>query len=186
MECKYTKYTVLEVVPIELKSYNTPLYTIWNSILLWIFLGGYYIYTLGLALKNKVNGLKNLFAKKYEHKGPHLETEAISEDMLLTDIEILDLDIKKSKFIKSESEVFVGKGAKKIFDYLFEDKEVLKTAFEKIDLRLLGNFSLRKDIIYFEAENEDICNKMKDKIILTRSHSKPVKVYLDFMLKKII
>lgn len=182
MECKYTKYTVIEIVPIELKSYKTPLYTIFNSILLWIYLILYFIYDFITKIFNRGKSIKGYFSNKYSQVKIHKESVVYNNPDSLELIDQLIMESSKGlpRFISSESEIFKGSSAKKIFENLYEDSSVLKSSFVDYDLRIMGSYIIRKEIILIESEFE-----IENRIILTRAFSRPVKIYLDFMLKKI-
>jgi len=190
MECKYTKYTIIEMVPYELKSRKTPLYTILNSILLWGWLILYFIYKLINSILNKKYSFFKLFKRKYEHKEPAKESiKSLSKD--ITEEELLDIDILNSNktendhidILNIETEEFRSKHSMKILKKILEKNELSIGNFDRNRIKEIGSFVLRKDIITVKdiEDKKNICNK----ILLVRSISEPVKMYMDFMLRKI-
>jgi len=176
--CKYTKYSIIEIVPFELKSKKTPLYTIVNSSLLWLWLISYFIYRF---FTSKFGFLYKFFSSKYNQKNKHNESiNTLHED--LSEIEYIDLN-NETNIINIESTIFKRKHAFKILSVIVEENLSIMKDIKIEDIDKIDSFVLRKDIIEieFNENTESICGE----IILTRSISKPVKMFMGFMNKKI-
>ena len=188
MECKYTKYTIIEIVPFELKSKKTPLYTIVNSILLWTWLIIYFLYLNISALFDKTKSFKRIYEKKYESKNiPNEEVKSLRSEPLIEE----ELDHKlwtnpeEFEVVNIQTEEFSNsKIAFKIIEELINNHEITLKNFKKEDIDKIGKFVLRKEIITLNISEEKdfICGK----ILLVRAISDPVKKFMDFMFKKII
>lgn len=186
MESKYTKYTIIEIVPVELKSYKTPLYTIINSILLWFWLIIYYFYINIKLLLTSLTDWISLHKTKYTTTTKHNEiirTIKNDEDLESKHLEKIDEYIMNNENFVSEVQVFKGKIAFNILKELLISDEVV---FDNIDgnfAKEVGSIVLRKEKITFTSSEKT--NHLSGKTILVRSFSKPVEMFLNFMLKKI-
>jgi len=183
MECKYIKYTIVEIVPTELKSYNTPLFTIVNSIFLWFYLFIYYIFFFIKSIYLNFSNILVLFKNKYSQVNSHNE-ENSSFDIPDYERKLLSFT-EDIEFVESYSEVFKGKTAKLMLDILRKDTDVLKGNLDKFNFKRMGSFILRKELITVNLSGEIKNCEIENKVILTRSFSKPVAAYLKFMLQKI-
>lgn len=179
MECKYTKYSIIEIVPVELKSYKTPLITIINSVFLWLYLIFSYFYKIIHDLFENRENFKNLFKNKYKQNTNHLDH---TEGGLEEEEVLIDSMVVENRYLHSENEIIKGKKAKKTLKELLENDNVKKIDLDFVNSKEFGSFVLRKEIITAEL-NEESCNKIKDKIILVRVISNTVRDYIDMVPK---
>jgi len=192
MECKYIKYTIIELVPYELKSRKTPLYTILNIILLWSWLFIYLIYIflskiVNINKKSSFFDFFSFFKSKYNHTKPANEVvKTINKEK--TNCESLDTCIMNecddsTYIINIETTEFNSKHSLKILKKILEKEDLNISNFDRDKIREIGKFILRKDIVTvnISEKNSRICNKT----LLVRSISDPVNMYMKFMLKKI-
>ena len=182
MESKYTKYSIIELVPVEIKSYDTPLYTIVNSIILWIWLIAFYVYMNVKAISKSIKSFIFLHKRKYTtYKPLNEESKNINDEE--SEFFKLDKVVIKKDFIKSEVETYNGKTAVKMFKILIDSDEVIKNNINEKLIKNIGSFVLRKETIFFNENDENVA--LKDQVILVRAVSYPVKLFLNFFLKKI-
>lgn len=183
MKCKYTKYSIIELVPFEIKSEKTPLFTIINSLLLWIWLFLYFAYMNVTALFSKGKDVSKLYKNKYFSSKKHNEKEY---NLLQTEspAQILEMKIENESIEQISSEVFKGKDAILILKTLIEEKAI-ESNFDLSILEKIGSIVLRKDIVEVNMSEQD-CKLLSEKIFLVRVISKPVQMFLNVMLLKIV
>jgi len=184
MECSYVKYNIIEFVPVEIKSRRTPLFTIVNSILLWSWLLCFFIYMNIVALFDKRKSIKLLYKNKYTTKKPANDSPVSMRRKALAE-EGIDRRVWREEFeiVEIKSQIFKRKQAKTILKELLENEEYGAISdFDPELIQDIGAFTLRKDVITIETDTPEL---IQDKIIITRSISKPVQMFLDFALYKI-
>jgi len=185
MECKYYKYTIIELVPFEIKSHKTPLYTIVNSLLLWAWLIFYFVYENVSAIFSKRKSFKRIYENKYKHKSKANEktSRLTKEETLIEEIDRGVFSDNMDNLVGISTEHFNSKYAYKILKTLVEEDKIDILNIKEEDISKLGKFVLRKDTIFVDSQD---CESISEKVILTRAISKPVQIFLDFMFKKII
>jgi len=181
MKVQYTKYTIIEVVPVEIKSYKIPLVTFLNSFFLWIYLFWVFIKT---SVFKKISPIK-MVASKYSSKNRHNEiiiedpkNENVEYKLMATEFNSKD-DINR---VQSSSIIYKKKDAKKLLKELLSDDNVIQYNVSVLNNKTFGSFLIREDQILFDTENSEYKN-INGKKILTRSVSIPVKNYINFLNK---
>lgn len=183
MKCKYTKYSIIELVPFEIKSEKTPLFTIINSLFLWVWLFSYFIYLNFLALFSKSKEISKLYKNKYTSPKKYNEKE-FNLLKIESPAQALEMNIQNESIEQISSEVFKGNNAVSILKALIKEK-VIESNFDLSILEKIGSIVLRKDVVEINMSEQD-CELLNEKIFLVRVISEPVQKFLNIMLYKII